>query len=73
MSEPLLTVQKHVAYINVPEELLMDAGVVPDTRVHKPISRRTRLRWWVSGRREAFAQLAYHIISGDAFPEREDY
>jgi hypothetical protein len=70
--EPELFVQKNVAYIQVSEELLMDHGVIPDTRVHRPISRRTRLRWWITAKRTSAATLVYRLIAGEDPPSGDD-
>lgn len=60
-----LLVQKHTCPIEVPEELLMDLGVIPDTRPPRPPpSRRTRFRWWLAGQRERAARAAYRLIAG---------
>lgn len=67
--EPELLIQKHVCYIEVSNDLLMEYGVIPDTREHRPIPRRTRLRWWLAGQRERAACLAYRLIAGYGPPE----
>ncbi len=69
--EPGLAVTKNAAYLEVSEELLMDFGVIPDTREHKPIPRRKRFRWWLSARRERAAELAYQLIAGHDVPESD--
>ena len=38
---------------------------------HRPVSRRTRLRWKLAEWRERSADLAYRMISGHDVPERE--
>jgi hypothetical protein len=65
---PLL---KHEIMVQVSDGLLMDCGAIPDTRERKPIARRTLLRWWLSGRRERAAELAYRVIAGHDVPGRE--
>lgn len=69
--EPLIT--KHAMTFEVSEELLMDYGVIPDTRPPLPPPPwRTRLRWrWYSARTHA-AEIAYKLISGYDVPEREE-
>lgn len=62
---------KHSIMIQVSEELLMDTGVIPDTREHKSILWRTRLRWRLSDGRERAAELAYRLIAGHDMPDRE--
>lgn len=69
--DPELLVTKHAAYIPVSDELLMDMGVIPDTRERKPVPRRTRLRWWLSARRERAAEAAYRLIAGHDVPEQD--
>ena len=60
-----LLITKRVSYIDVPDELLMDYGVIPDTRPPRPRpSRRTRLRWWITDRRAVLAKRAYRLIAG---------
>jgi hypothetical protein len=44
--------------------LLMDAGVIPDTRPPVVISRRRRLRWRIRDAREKVAEWAYPLIAG---------
>ena len=68
---PFIAATKQVSYIEVPNELLMDAGLIPDTREHKPVPRRTRLRWWLGTQRERAAELAYRLVSGHDVPERD--
>ena len=67
----LLAATKQVSYIEVPDELLMDWGLIPDTREHKPVPRRTRLRWRLGAQRERAAELAYRMISGHDVPESD--
>lgn len=74
MSDPEeLLITKHVAYLQVPEELLMDCGVIPDTRPPRPPpSRRTRFRWWRAAARDRLARRAYRVIAGEDVPEPDD-
>jgi hypothetical protein len=67
--EPELLVTEHAMYIPVSDELLMDCGAMPDTREHKPIPWRTRLRWRLGEKRERTAELAYRLIAGHDVPE----
>jgi hypothetical protein len=56
--------------MSIPRELLMDWGVIPDTRpAPAPPSRRERFRWWIAGSRERAAELAYRLIAGFGVPE----
>jgi hypothetical protein len=71
VGRPELLVTKHAMTLPVSEELLMDCGAIPDTRERKPIARRARLRWWLSGRRERAAELAYRVIAGHDVPEED--
>jgi hypothetical protein len=64
-SEPLnLDARKVTGYIEVPGELLMDHGIIPDTREHKPVPWRTRFRWKRAQWREQAARIAYRAITG---------
>ena len=58
-----LLATKRAAYIEVACELLMDAGVIPDTR--PPLPWRTRLRFRLDDLREHAARRAYRIIAGE--------
>lgn len=70
---PRITGSKQTAYLLVSDELLMDAGVIPDTRPpRKPPSRRERFRWWRQDKREHLAQRLYERLSGQHFPNPED-
>ncbi len=62
-------IDKHPVYIEISEELLMDYGVIPDTRERKPVSRRMRLRWRMADAREHLARWAYRRIAGCDLPE----
>jgi len=68
-----LVISKQVAYINVSDELLMDTGAVPDTRVRKPVPWRTRLRYRIGDLREKLARRAYRAIAGYDVPEPGDW
>lgn len=68
-----LTVRKLSATTLVPDELLMDMGMLPDTRVRKPPPWRWRVRNRVSGWREKLACRAYKLITGYEVPDREDW
>jgi hypothetical protein len=64
---------KAASYIEVPNELLMDYGVIPDTRPKPPPpSWRTRFRWKREQWRERAARRAYRIVAGDWPDDRED-
>lgn len=63
--ELLGAVRKLYAYEEAPDELLMDCGVIPDTRPKPPPpSWRTRLRWKRGDWREQTARRAYKVIAG---------
>lgn len=47
---------------------LATGGGVFVTREHKPVPRRTRLRWWRARQRENLASLAYRLIAGQDVP-----
>jgi hypothetical protein len=67
-----LVIAKSYAIIEVADELLMDAGVIPDTRPPlPPPSWRTRLRYRVDDAREALARRAYRLIAGYEVPDGE--
>lgn len=70
---PSLHVQRVEGYLPVSEEILMDEGVIPDTRPPRPRPLwRSRLRWRVGEARDRAARWAYKVISGYAFPEGDD-
>ena len=56
------------AEIFISEELLMGYGAIPDTRQHKPIPWRTRLRWRITDYRFALAGFAYRLIARQDLP-----
>ena len=60
-----LSVTRRAAVIDVPDELLMDCGVIPDTREHKPIPWRWRLKWKIQNARTRLAEIAYRVVAGD--------
>jgi hypothetical protein len=64
-----LLLDKQACYIQVPNELLMDCGVIPDTRTHKPPSRRDRIRWSSAAPRDRATRWAYRRIAGYDVPE----
>jgi hypothetical protein len=68
-----LPVRKLAGYIEVSDDLAMDAGLIPDTRPKPPPpSWRTRFRWKRAEWRERAARRAYKIIAGDWPDDRED-
>lgn len=69
---PQLTVRKVEGYLPIPEEILMDEGVIPDTRPKVKIRWRTRLRWRVNHGRERFGLWAYWKITGDHIRTDDD-
>jgi hypothetical protein len=71
-AEPLIA-HKLVSYIEVPNELLMDYGVIPDTRPKPPPpSWRTRFRRKREQWREQTARRAFKIIAGYWRDDGED-
>lgn len=67
-----LLITKNVVQIEVSEDLLMDCGVIPDTRPpRKPPTRRERFRWWRAAARERAACWAYRRIAGYDVPESD--
>jgi hypothetical protein len=76
MGEPELeiTVTKASAYLMVSDEVLMDMGIIPDTRPPPPpIPWRRRRRWRWLELREALAVRAYAVIAGYPPPDPEDW
>jgi hypothetical protein len=74
MTHPHIDVHKISAFVSVSEELLMDMGIIPDTRPPSPPpTRRQRFRWWRAGQREKIARWCYEKISGEEMPDPEDY
>lgn len=64
--------RKVSAIIEVPDELLMDYGLIPDTRPPRPPTPwRWRLRNRIAGWREQSARLAYRAIAGE-WPDSGD-
>jgi hypothetical protein len=53
------------------DEMLMDCGVIPDTRPKVKYPWRSRLRWRFAEARERLASRAYRLIAGYDVPERE--
>lgn len=70
---PTLTAQKYGFTIPVPNELLMDMGIIPDTRKYVPPTRRERFRWWRRNQRERLGIWVYERISGETFPSADDF
>lgn len=51
-------------------EMLMDCGVIPDTRPPlPPPTRRVRFRWWRSRQRERLAYWLFRRVAGFGVPE----
>lgn len=69
---PHLTIHKTAAYMPVSEDVLMDEGVIPDTRPPVKIRWRTRLRWRTTTARERLGLWAYWVITGDRIKTDED-
>ena len=60
-----LNARKLTSYIDVPNELLMADGLIPDTRPPRPPTPwRWRMRSRISGWREQAARAAYRVIAG---------
>jgi len=73
IASPQLLVTKSAMTIEVPDELLMDYGVIPDTRPPLPPAPwRWRIRNRISDWREQAARVAYRIIAGDWPDNGED-
>lgn len=73
MADEHIRVIKHAAYLPVSDELLMDAGVIPDTRPPVHIPWRSRLRWRISERRERVGRKVGGWIAGVDLTERDDW
>jgi len=66
--------QKVQGYIQIPEEFLMDEGVIPDTRPKPPKPTwRPRFYWWRSRKKEALAYWIYEKLTGRPVPDPDDY
>jgi len=61
--------EKASAWVFAPDELLMDYGVIPDTRPPARIPWRRRLRWRLYDQREALARRAFKVIAGYDVPD----
>lgn len=66
-------VVKHAAYVPVSDELLMDAGVIPDTRPPVRIPWHRRLRWRWQEWRERFGRKVGGWIAGVDLSERDEW
>jgi hypothetical protein len=73
--EPELTVHKAVGYMVASKEMLMDCGVIPDTRPPPPPPTwQEKLRRRAAKLRDAAARQAYRRIAGhDIEPGDDDY
>lgn len=72
--DPELLITKHAMVMEIPEELLMDMGVIPDTRpAPKPVGWRRRLRWWFAAKRISVGGWAYRRIAGQDVPEDDSW
>lgn len=67
-----LSIQKPAAHLVVSEDLLMDAGVIPDTRPPVRVSRWIRLRWAWRAWRERVGRKVGGWIAGVDLSERDD-
>lgn len=66
-------IKLNAAYIEVPNELLMDYGVIPDTRPPRPpLPWRWRAKRKLRACREQAARIAYRAIAGDWPDNGED-
>lgn len=73
MHEELLEAVKLSSFIQIPDELAMAYGLIPDTRPKPPpMPWRWRLRNRVTGWRERAARRAYKLIAGDWPDNGED-
>lgn len=66
-------VVKQSAVLPVSDELLMDEGVIPDTRPPLKVGWRTRFRWWLSPSRERFGRWLGGKIAGVDLTDRDDW
>lgn len=64
-----MDVEKFSAWVYVPDELLTDYGVIPDTRPPVHVPWRRRLRWRLTAKREGLARWAFRRIAGYDVPE----
>lgn len=65
-NDDVLKAVKHGSFIRVSDEILMDQGLIPDTRPPAPRwSRRRRLSWWWAERRERLGEW----VAGRRFDE----
>lgn len=67
-----LTVRKIAHLMDVPEGLLMDEGVIPDTRPPVHISWRSRMSWRFSAWRERVRRRVGGWIAGVDLSDRDD-
>ncbi len=63
--------EKFSAWVMASDELLMDYGVIPDTRPPARVPWRRRLRYRLHGKREGLARWAFRRIAGYDVPESD--
>jgi hypothetical protein len=73
MNMPALTVTKFGHVMPVSEEILMNEGLIPDTRPPVPLSRRLRFRWWWRARVDGARLRVGSWVAGVDLSERDDY
>jgi len=67
MGDEAISVVKSTSYVQVSDEVLMDAGLIPDTR--PPLPWRTRLRYrWKAAVHRARTRLG-EIVAGRRFDD----
>jgi hypothetical protein len=72
--EPQITVKKMTGYLQVPNEILADMGLIPWVwnKPYEP-TRRERFRRWRSELRERIAVRLYERVSGENMPDPSDW
>lgn len=71
--EPMFDVKYYAAHIPVSNELLMDYGLLPDTRPPTVYTRRQHLRWAAQARvRRIRLRLGSWVAGEDLDPDRYD-
>jgi len=74
--KPVITAFKASAYLPVSKELLMDEGVIPDTRPKTEPPKTTwrpRFYWWRQRMKERLAFWLFEKLAGYPVPDPDDY
>jgi hypothetical protein len=73
MDAPNFDVKTYPGFVQVSEEMLMDCGVIPDTRPPTVVPWRSRLRWRWQAWRERTGRTVGTWIAGTDITRGEDW